>query len=245
MAAGRASPGTVLVLKEEDAALRAALAPLPAAFVPVIETRRVPCEIAWDQHRHVVITSGRVLQHVDVLHREGRVYWVVGRSTGDKLRRKLRAAAGEGAQLDIRGEGSGAAGALAAALVAYFAGVPSDADEGSALWLTGHDRRKDLPGTLAAHKIPFTTAVCYDTVPVAAEAAALPPSSSIAAVALYSKHGIPTALRVKRDTPGVAVACIGPTTAASAVEAGLDPACTAREPTAAALAEAIRTALAG
>ena len=202
----------------------------------------------------VVVTSKRALEGLDglggVLAEEGgdprQRYWAVGAATAVRVRSVL----GDGYGV-VAGEGSGSAAKLAEEIVRGGGGEGCGGGGGGGgggrrfVWLTGHDRRQDLPDTLLQEGIPLQTVVLYGVKECASAAACdeavrgVGPDDAVLVV-LYSKRGVATARSLVGMVSGgrCGVVAIGTSTGASAREAGLCVSDTAEEPTPTGVAKA-------
>lgn len=187
-----------------------------------------------DRYGGLIATSprvGRALRHVFEedgslqAQWEERTAYAVGPKTAESLR---------ALSFDVQGEETGTATELAE----YIA----DSDPPAPLlFLCGNRRRDDLPEGLRAAGVAFEELVVYET--RAREDLSLPPPAEGRWLVFFSPSGLEAVRRAKRG-PLSAYRCaaIGPTTAASLKEAGLEPEAVAASPTPEGVLEAIRAA---
>ncbi|KAJ9455293.1 hypothetical protein DIPPA_33508 [Diplonema papillatum] len=244
----------VVVLKEADTELENLLLEAGAesvTFVKCLSTERLSTAsageeqdgIEWSNFRTVVVTSARALEcGSDYLGRmDGLQHlWVVGEKTGEKAKAALQDVS-KSKDVRVFGSESGSAGALAD-LIIDSVRLPLDMP---ILWLTGPDRRPELPTKLAAASIPLHTFECYRVIPVVDEVAleAEAAAGTVLHVIVYSKHAFPSLRFLVQKQPELRVIAIGPTTASCLVAEGFPVAAVANKPTAASLSAAFKSLL--
>jgi uroporphyrinogen-III synthase len=194
-----------------------------------------------EEYRTVVFTSPRAAEPFAAQLKSRRPDWsaqlnpLVVWASGPQTAAALLGVLGP-VRLPQAKEGLGAAKALAKALV-------EEGVEGPVLFPCGEDHRDELPSGLREHGIVVDEVVCYRSV-LAEEAEARMAASRGRVVIVASPRVADLLARACPRGSRPELLAVGPTTAESARMAGWYPAAMATEPTARALAFAVRSLLA-
>lgn len=197
----------------------------------------------WDSYSAIAFTSPRaaeaVVQRLNALgvaHQVGGLHpvlWAGGAATATALGSALGSVR---TPVESEAGGRGAAGALARAMLE--AGVVSPV-----LFPCGEIRREELPERLRSGGVAVEEVICYRSV-LASETAAHT-AASRATVLVVSSPRVATLLAgVCRSQARPDLVAVGPTTAASARDAGWSPAAVAPMPSVEAVSRAVRSVMA-
>jgi uroporphyrinogen-III synthase len=191
----------------------------------------------------VVFTSPRAAESLAARLKERRIEWPADQSTpavwasGPQTAAALGGALGRVRLPLARGRGQlGAATALARAML-------EEKVAGPVLFPCGETHRDELPAELRQHDITVEEIVCYRSV-LATESEARVAASRGSVLVVASPKVAELLARACPRGIRPELLAVGPTTAASARASGWSPSAVAVEPTARALASAIRSLLA-